>query len=380
MNKTIIFAAAGLVLVAAFSATRPSAEADPAATWNRQAAAAYLDQRAVWWTTWPNAQRDHGTFCVSCHTALPYALARPALRQSLNEAAPSAGEAALLANISKRVMMWRDVEPFYPDQLRGIPKTSESRATEAILNAVILARRDARAGALSDEGRRAFDNLWPLQMKTGEQSGAWTWLQFHNEPWEGDSSPFHGATLAAIAIHSAPGGYAALPENQDRVKALHDYLQKGNEKQVLLSRAMLLWASTLSPAILSREQQQAIVEPLLRAQQEDGGWSTASLGSWKRGDGTPLDTRTDGYATGLVTYVLESCGAGLQAGGRGAEAPRLAESVHRGLAWLVSHQDPETGMWTAVSLNKQRDPASDAGKFMNDAATAYAVLALTKAP
>ena len=89
MKKTIIFAAAGLCFVAAFSATRPWAEADPSAPWNRKAAAAYLDQRADWWSSWPNAQRDHGTFCVSCHTALPYALARPALRQPLGESAPS---------------------------------------------------------------------------------------------------------------------------------------------------------------------------------------------------------------------------------------------------------------------------------------------------
>ena len=43
-------------------------------SWDPKAAAAYLDRRQSWWMSWPRAQRDHETFCVSCHTAVPYAL------------------------------------------------------------------------------------------------------------------------------------------------------------------------------------------------------------------------------------------------------------------------------------------------------------------
>src|SRR5476651_2485349 len=122
-------------VAACLAAVLPAAD-QPSSAWSPKAAAAYLDGRLAWWMDWPSAARDHGTFCVSCHTVAPYAIARPALRQTLGESGPSATETRLWDNVAKRVRMWRDVEPFYPDQLRGVPKTSESRGTEAILNAL----------------------------------------------------------------------------------------------------------------------------------------------------------------------------------------------------------------------------------------------------
>ena len=362
--RTFIFAA---VLVAGLGVAQAQHVAS-SPSWDPKAAAGYMDARQSWWMTWPNAARDHDTACVSCHTALPYALARPALRAPLAEREASAPERKMLEQVSKRVRLWKDVEPFYPDQTRGLPKTSESRGTEAILNAAVLSARDASLGTLSDDTRQAFDNMWPLQFKAGEQSGGWAWLNFHNEPWEAPGSQYFGNSIAAIALGTAPGGYALLPANQDRLKALATNLRGGVEKADLLNRAMILWASSKIPGVLAPEQSRQIVDGLIAKQQGDGGWNAASLaGDWKRNDSTPLDLKTDGYATGLVTYVLQQAGR-----------PKTDANVARGLAWLVQHQDRATGMWTAVSLNKQRDPATDIGKFMSDAATSYAVLALTR--
>lgn len=340
----------------------------PSPSWNTQAAAAYLDGRAEWWLRWPTAARDHDTSCVSCHTAVPYALARPALRAVLGERDPAAPERRLLANVITRVRLWKDVEPFYPDQTRGLPKTSESRGTEAVLNALILAARDAPTGALTSDARQAFDNLWPLQFKAGDLKGAWAWLNFHNEPWESSDSPYYGVALAALAVGSAPGGYASSPEIQDRLKLLRDYLEHRADNESLFNRLTVLWASTKLSGLLTPGQRQAIADSAVSKQQEDGGWSTSALGSWKRADSTAQDTASDGYATGLITLVLQQSGTSGTGG-----------SVSKGLSWLVRHQDAATGMWVASSLNKQRNAASDAGKFMSDAATAYAVLALTNA-
>src|SRR5262252_7291172 len=199
MKKKIAAAAFGVALVAAAWTLTAGASGADAPAWNPHAAASYLDQRADWWTTWPGAARDHETFCVSCHTAAPYAVARPALRRALGENAPSTAEAKLAANVLKRVRMWREVEPFYPDATRGVPKTAESRGTESILNALILARYDHSAGKLSPDAILAFNNMWAQQLKNGEARGAWSWLEFHNSPWEGNSQ-YYGATLAAIAV------------------------------------------------------------------------------------------------------------------------------------------------------------------------------------
>jgi squalene-hopene/tetraprenyl-beta-curcumene cyclase len=333
--------------------------------WSAERAAAYLDGRLDWWLHWPNAARDHETACVSCHTAAPYALARPALRRVLGQHDLAAPERAMISHVVKRVTLWNEVEPFYPDQTRGLPKSSESRGTEAVLNAVVLAARDAGTGVLSSDTRQAMANMWALQFKAGDLKGAWAWLNFHYEPWESNDSAGFGAALAALAVGIAPGGYAESPDIQDRVKAVTEFVQQRIGRETLFNRATLLWASSKLPTLMTRSQRDAIVDAAVAAQQQDGGWTLSTLGTWKRADGTPLDAASDGYATGLVTLALRQSGS-----------PRAEAAARRGLNWLEEHQDRTTGMWYTASLNKQRDPASDIGKFMSDAATAYAVLAL----
>ena len=56
--------------------------------------------------------------------------------------------------------------------------------------------------------------------------------------------------------------------------------------------------------------------------------------------------------------------------------PGENSAIKRGREWLIKNQNKTNGSWLTYSLNKKRDPASNAGMFMSDAATAYAVLAL----
>lgn len=349
-------------------AVRASAGDTSTPLWDAKKAATYLDARMEWWSTWPSAARDRDTFCVSCHSAAPYALARPVLRGHLKESAPSPQEQRLIANVSKRVALWGEVAPFYPDQTRGIPKTSESRGTESVLNALVLSARDAQAGTLSEDTRTAFANMWALQMRTGDLNGAWAWLNFHLEPWESPAAPYMGATLAATAVGMAPGGYAASADATDGLMRLREFLARGLARQNVFNKLMLVAASSTLDGLVSGDQRAAIVDETRSLQQADGGWSLSGFGAWTRVDKSAPDRRSDGLATALATLALQRAGV---------QPPDAA--LARGLDWLRRNQDPATGQWWTSSPNKQRDPAADAARFLSDAATAYAVLSLTTA-
>jgi squalene-hopene/tetraprenyl-beta-curcumene cyclase len=343
------------------------ASANSSGNWNPQAAARYLDRREVWWQEWPKAQKDHGTICISCHTVVPYALARPGLRQKLRETEMSTPEKTMRDSVEKRVSHWSEMVPFYSDAVSGPGKTAESHATEAVLNAVILASYDAPQGHLRAITRMAFAAAWALQEETGEGAGGWKWQDFHLGPWESGESGYQGGALMMLELGDAPDGYSKEPGVRDHVDRLREYLRRQYAAQPLVNQLYILWASAKVPGLLTATERKELLEAIGNLQQSDGGWRLSSIDKRERIDHSPEPRESDGYATGLAALALEASGK-----------DRRDKTLKRGLEWLEHHQEKE-GNWRASSMNKQRAPESVAGPFMSDAATGYAVLALEKA-
>jgi len=345
-------------------------------SWSPKLAADYLDHREAWWQYWPAAQRDHGTVCISCHTVVPYAMMRSSLGQKLHEPAMPVPEKVLIANVEKRVNNWSEMVPFYSDAVDGPGKTAESHSTEAVLNAVILANYDAQNGLLGPITRTALDEAWALQEKTGESAGGWQWQNFQLAPWESSESAYQGAALLMLAVQTAPGGYAGEPQIQEYMERLQEYLRNHYAAQPLVNQLYVLWLSPKVSGLLTKNERKILLDALQSNQRSDGGWTLSSLDPQRRPDGdrwkrlkeqlidlaTPVES--DGYATAIVVMALEESGTS-----------RQDNMLKHGLEWLERHQGSD-GSWRSNSLNARRDPQSDIGRFMSDAATAYAVMAL----
>ena len=320
------------------------------ADWSPQAAARYLDGRQQQWFEWKPALSADGP-CVSCHTGMTYLLARPALRRVLKEDQPTVYERGLLDRLRAKV---------------GAKPPGALQDVESIFAAMFLAQQDDRA-TMGANTHKAFEQLWSLQQSEGSAKGAWKWYAANLDPWEHSGSSYFGASLALLALGSTPADYQQHAEVRDRAAALTTYLTADTARP-LHDRLAFLWASSVRPSALPESTRTALVAEVFAKQQVDGGWTAASLGPWTPHPDAPPASGSDAYATSFTAFAL-------QRGGVRASHPGLS----RALAWLRDHQDPATGAWLATSMNKKRPPGSMEALFMQDAATAFAALALIEA-
>ena len=237
----------------------------PASGWHRQAAVAYLDARQDWWMSWRGAARGQGTFCVSCHTVLPYALVRSTVG-TVSSGGVSIQEQRLLDDVTKRTELWDQIEPYYHSDERAPDRTAQSRGTEAVLNALVLASHDAQTGRLSRTTRMAFEHMWSTQLTTGPDAGSWKWLDFTLEPWEAPESHYFGATLGLFAVNLAPERYRSDPAIQTNISNVQAYLMRQYSDQSLLNRSVLLWALTGNDSVLDATGRQTVVRALIATQ------------------------------------------------------------------------------------------------------------------
>ena len=107
------------------------------------------------------------------------------------------------------------------------------------------------------------------------------------------------------------------------IERLRAYLSANYHAQHLYNRTWALLASTRLKRVVTDAQRDALIDELVRAQRDDGGWSLEAMGPWKWSKTAPpvkspgdldasLLTQSDGYATGLVVYTLKQAGVAAQ--------------------------------------------------------------------
>jgi squalene-hopene/tetraprenyl-beta-curcumene cyclase len=321
------------------------------AEWNPALAARYLDARQQAWFDWKTAQSSDGP-CVSCHTGMTYLIARPVLRRALRESGPTPFEVGYLNRLKTKMAK---------------PAEGGLGNVEAVMSALFFSRDDARA-AMSSHTRQAFDRLWEMQDREGPAKGAWQWYEAKLDPWENSESLYYGSALVALALGQTSEAYQKDATVRERTAALTTYLINQPAPPRLHDRLATLWASSTMPALLPDPARRALLAEVFERQQADGGWTLAGLGPWMAHDDPPPSPGSHAYATAFTAFVLQRAGV-----------PPSHAGLSKAIAWLRSHQDPVTGAWPAVSMNKKYPDGSMPSQFMQDAATAFAAVVLVEA-
>ncbi|MFL6631637.1 MAG: hypothetical protein ACJ8HJ_04875 [Massilia sp.] len=314
----------------------PSDPAEPKLTRIDEAKAVqFLDRVSLNWA------RKNG--CGTCHTNVPYLMARPLT-------APSAERDSALAKVREGIVRYLQA-----------PDEHNLRAFYVAPAAAAIAIQDAEtAGTMSRESMTLFDELWTLQ----QADGSWTYSTKGLLPFlERDRR--YVADLVALGAGYLPADYRQSDKPQQALRQLLGFYQR-NPPAKPHDEAMLLWASVRWPELLSAQQKAQYGEHLLRLQKDDGGWNLYTLGTWPRLDGAPSDASggSDGYATGLVLTAL--CTAGYDGTHRA--------SIDRGLAWIRDNQRV-SGRWYTRSTYSDRLKG-----YTTNLATAYAIMALKTCP
>lgn len=274
--------------------------------------------------------------CFACHTNFAYLTARPLV--DADAPAHKTVRAAAEELVEKR---WQSNGPRWP--------------AEVVASAWALAFNDAATTqTLHPATKAALERMWTVQ----RDDGGFDWLKCGWPPSELDDE--YGAVLALVAVGVAPENYRDTETARAGVKRIQAYLEK-TPLPSLHHKAMLVWADSYLPHLMTDEQSDAVVKDLLAKQLPDGGWSASSLGDFQRGDDKPQELDVaDGYGTGFAIYILRRAGI-----------PADDARLRRGVAWLKTHQR-ESGRWFARSLFK------DSKHFLTHNATAFAVMALAE--
>ncbi|MCH2612802.1 MAG: hypothetical protein MK006_17180 [Pirellulales bacterium] len=309
------------------------------------AAKDYLEKGSVAWTK--------SKKCVACHTNGTYFQMAPALADVMGQ--PLA---------EQREFLVKEVAKYSKANIDTL-KTG-IRPTQVAYMAHGLATWDKYSGdgKLSEETKQALNLMLSLQSDDGSWGNLDCWPPF-------ESSSYQGATVAALALSTAPGFLDNLTEEQAKhVDLLKKYLRTQDAPHDY-GRVLLLWAANEWDGLLTEAQKLELVSMAAGHQQDDGGWAMRTFATpetWGGGGrAEKLKTEeefksppSDGHQTGLVIMVLRDAGV-----------PADDDIIKRGIKWIKSNQR-ESGRWWTRSLN------TDGPHFITYSGTFYPLMALHK--